>query len=194
MAHCRAAGLASQQRWGEPHRARGSYGRHPPTGQRPQLRRWACLRLTGIDAMGLIWAPTLGVVWQRHRELETQLSGPANPGVDLGPISMTINISMNNGNSDAMDNSLTCSAAPLASLNPVGGADRDATALVAHHRPRAQACTQKGKPAHASMSWPLMGQNGACTRNASLPASTSKMTSMSTGGGRPCSSSHFLRR
>ena len=46
------------------------------------------LRLTGIDspaigAMGLIWAPTLGVVWQRHRELETQLSGPANPGVDF---------------------------------------------------------------------------------------------------------------
>jgi len=33
--------------------------------------------------MGLIWAPTLGVVWQRHRELETQLSGPANPGVDF---------------------------------------------------------------------------------------------------------------
>ena len=36
-----------------------------------------------IGAMGLIWAPTLGVVWQRHRELETQLSGPANPGVDF---------------------------------------------------------------------------------------------------------------
>ena len=33
--------------------------------------------------MGLIWAPTLGVVWQRNRDLETQLSGPANPGVDF---------------------------------------------------------------------------------------------------------------
>ena len=56
--------------------------------------------------MGLIWAPTLGVVWQRHRELETQLSGPANPGVDFRTNHNYI--SMNNGDSasahsDAMD-------------------------------------------------------------------------------------------
>ena len=55
--------------------------------------------------MSLIWAPTLGVVWQRHRELETQLSGPASPGVDSRTnIDNNLSyISMNNGDSDAMD-------------------------------------------------------------------------------------------
>ena len=64
--------------------------------------------------MGLIWAPTLGVVWQRHRELETQLSGPANPGVDFRTNrSITIYISMNNGeDSDAMDKERLHSTGP----------------------------------------------------------------------------------
>ena len=64
---------------------------------------------TGIDpaigAMGLIWAPTLGVVWQRHRDPSRRSSrGQPTQESILGPISITIYISMNNGDSDAMDN------------------------------------------------------------------------------------------
>ncbi len=43
----------------------------------------ACVCEQVCERRALFGRRRSGVVWRRHRELETQLSGPANPGVDF---------------------------------------------------------------------------------------------------------------
>ena len=110
MTHCRAAGLASQQRWGEPHRARGSQVRPPPSYR----------ATTPTSSMGLFethWyrLPRQSARWALFGRRRSGSSGngtgssrrssrgqPTQESI-LGPISMTIYINMNDGDSDAMD-------------------------------------------------------------------------------------------